>query len=100
MSRLSFRPAVVPLAVAVGALAFAACSDSPVSPTRSLRSSEAAFSVTPGPGANQLTIVSDDATLYCAAQQQNGDTASAPALFGPFAGCTWQRYARFPSHSV
>jgi hypothetical protein len=61
------------MAVAVGALALAACSDSPLSPTRSLRSSDADLSVTAGPGANQLTIVSDGSTLYCSTSQLNGD---------------------------
>ena len=90
MSRLSFRPSLVPLAVAVGALALAACSDSPVSPTRSLRSSDASLSVTPG--INSLTIVSDGSTQYCASAQLNGGNTAAldwtiPATFAAVAGC-------------
>jgi len=85
MSRLSFRPSVLPLAVAVGALALAACSDSPVSPTRSLASSSADFNVT---GTNPLTITSGNATQLCTAQQVNGDyTIPAGPGYGPFAGC-------------
>lgn len=69
MSRLSFRPPALSLAVAAGALALAACSDSPLSPSRSLRSSDASLSVTPG--TNSLTIVSDGSTLFCTGL--NGD---------------------------
>jgi hypothetical protein len=86
MRRLSFRPPAVLLAIAAGALAFAACSDSPISPTRSLRSSDADFSVVAGPGPNQSTIASNAGTLYCVGSQLNGDTASAPATFAA-AGC-------------
>jgi len=89
MSRLSFRPSAISLAVAVGALALAACSDSPVSPTSSLRSSEASFSVT---GTNPLTIVSDASTQYCGSVQLNGGNNavgdwSIPVTFAPVAGC-------------
>jgi hypothetical protein len=85
MRRLSFPPRAVPLAVAVGALALAACSDSIVSPTRSLAAaSDASLSVTPG--TNSLTIVSDGATLYCSTSQLNGDyTIPANPFVG--AGC-------------
>ncbi len=91
MSRLSFRPPALSLAVAVGALALAACSDSPVSPTRSLASSDASLSVTPG--TNNLTIVSDGSTQYCGSAQLNGGNNavgdwSIPVTFAPVAGCT------------
>jgi hypothetical protein len=90
MSRLSFRRPALSLAVAVGALALAACSDSPLSPTRSLRSSDASLSVTPG--TNSLAIVSDGSTQYCASAQLNGGNNAVldwniPATFAPVAGC-------------
>ena len=69
MPRLSIRTPAVSLAVVASALAFTACSDSPVSPTSSLRSSAANFSVS---GTNPLTIVSDGSTLYCPSGQLNG----------------------------
>jgi len=72
MHRLSIRSYTAALAAVAGALAFSACSDSPIGPSRSLSSSDASMSVTPGPGANQLTIVSDAATLYCSGSQLNG----------------------------
>ena len=89
MPRLSIRTPAVGLAVVAGALALAACSDSPVSPTSSLRSSAASFSVS---GTNPLTIVSDASTQYCAGAQLNGGNNavgdwSIPATFGPVAGC-------------
>jgi len=84
MSRLSFRPSALPLAVAVGALALAACSDSPVSPTRSLASSDASLSVTAG--TNSFTIASDGSTQFCVAGQVNGDY-TIPATYAPLAGC-------------
>jgi len=86
MSRLSFRPPAFSLAVAVGALALAACSEGPVGP-RSLASGDASFSVTGGP-ASPLTIVSDGSTQFCtgAGQQVNGNY-TIPASFGPFTSC-------------
>ena len=84
MSRLSFRPPALSLAVAVGALALAACSDSPVSPTRSLASSDASFNVS---GTNPLIIASGNATQLCTAQQLNGDYTIPATPYGPFAGC-------------
>ncbi len=84
MSRLSFRLPGLPLAVAVGALALAACSDSPISPTRSLASSGASFNVT---GTNPLTIASGNATQLCTAQQLNGDYTIPATPYGPFASC-------------
>jgi len=44
------------------------------------------LSVVAGPGANQQTIASNAATLYCAGAQQNGDTTIAPATY-VVAGC-------------
>jgi len=94
MRRLSFRPTVVPLAVAVGALAFAACSDSPTGPTRSLRSSDANLSVSAGPGANQITIVSDagvtNPTQFCSGSTKLGvfdEAVAFPATAPALSGC-------------
>jgi len=89
MPRLSIRTPAAALAVAAGALAFTACSDSPVGPSSSLRSSDASFSVT---GTNPLTIVSDGSTQYCASAQLNGGNNAVgdwtiPATFAPVAGC-------------
>ncbi len=84
MSRLSFRPTALPLAVVVGALALAACSDGPLSPTRSLASSSADFNVT---GTKPLTIASGNATQLCTSQQVNGDYTIPATPYGPFAGC-------------
>jgi len=71
MYRLSLRTPAAALAAVAGALAFTACSDSPIGPSSSLRSSDASFSVTAN-GTTGLTIVSDGSTLYCAGSQLNG----------------------------
>jgi len=73
----------VSLAVAAGALVLAACSETPVGP-RSLASSDASFSVTPG--TNSRIIVSDGQTQLCTDQQLNGNY-TIPGTFGPFTGC-------------
>ncbi len=79
------------LAVAAGALVFAACSDSTTSPPgRGLSASDPSLSVTPG--TNSLTIVSDASTQYCASAQLNGGNNAIgdwniPASFAPVAGC-------------
>jgi hypothetical protein len=79
------------LAVAAGALVFAACSDnSTTSPTRKLSPSDASLSVT---GTNPLTIASNASTQYCASAQLNGGNNAVgdwtiPATFAPVAGCT------------
>jgi len=84
MRRLSFRPTAVALAVAAGALALAACSDTIVSPPTRGFTARPSFSVTPG--TNSVTLASDGSTQHCTAQDVVGDW-TVPATFGPFAGC-------------
>jgi hypothetical protein len=82
MSRLSLVSSAVSLAAAAGALTLAACSDSPLSPTSSLKAGAASASVTPG--TNSFTIVSDASTLFCTGA--NGDyTIPSPTFTA--AGC-------------
>ena len=80
----SFRPTPVAVAVAAGALALAACSDTLVTAPIGAPSARPSFNVS---GTNPLTITSGASTQYCSTQQLNGDTASAPLTFGPFLGC-------------
>jgi len=61
-----------------------ACSDSTITAPIGAPSARPSFNVS---GTNPLSITSGASTQYCATQQLNGDTASAPLTFGPFLGC-------------
>jgi hypothetical protein len=91
MRPLSFHPSAVFLAVAAGALAFAACSDSTTTPTtRGLVPLAPRFSVTPG--TKSLTIVSDAGTQYCPNQATLGVFTTFPASYAPVgSGCVAAR---------
>lgn len=84
MRRPRFSP-VLSIAVAAGALALSACSESVTSPpTRGVAPSAPSRSVTSG--TNSVTLASDGSTQFCSAGTVLGDY-SVPASYAPLTGC-------------